>query len=262
MFSVIRSGLNASLKHLDVLSNNIANAKTTGYKREAASFEDIYAEKASFLAPGRIGHGATLDTIRQFRSQGPLKQTNQTLDLAIEGQGMFVLKRPDAPAGATTSFTRDGSFSLDSEGFITSSDGQLLLSDTQQPIQVPRSAVVQGRTMFLNDINIDEFGRVIAQMGDNQEQIVGRVGLALFSDPTRLSPQGNNLFKANGESGPAKIGRPFEDGYGKMISGALELSNVNMTSELAGLIQAQQAFSGSSRMMQTETDMTRRLIGG
>ena len=116
--------------------------------------------------------------------------------------------------------------------------------------------------MFLNDINIDEFGRVIAQMGDNQEQIVGRVGLALFSDPTRLTPQGNNLFKANGESGPAEIGGAFEDGYGKMISGALELSNVNMTSELAGLIQAQQAFSGSSRMMQTETDMTRRLIGG
>ena len=158
MFSVIRSGLDASLKQLDVLSNNIANAKTTGYKRSDASFQDIYAEKASFLAPGRIGHGASLDTIRQFRSQGPLKQTNQTLDLAIEGQGMFVLKRPDAPAGDTNSYTRDGSFSLDNDGFITSSDGQLLLSDTQQPIQVPRSAIIQGRTFFLNDINIDEFG--------------------------------------------------------------------------------------------------------
>jgi flagellar hook protein FlgE len=262
MFSVIRSGLDASLKQLDVLSNNIANAKTTGYKRSDASFQDIYAEKASFLAPGRIGHGASLDTIRQFRSQGPLKQTNQTLDLAIEGQGMFVLKRADAAAGANNSYTRDGSFTLDNDGFIVSSDGQFLLSDLQQPIQVPRSAVIQGRTFYLNDINIDEFGRVIAQMGDSQEQIVGRVGLALFSDPTRLTPQGNNQFTENGASGAAEIGGPFENGYGKMISGAIELSNVDMTSELAGLIQAQQAFSGSSRLMQSETDMTRRLIGG
>ena len=260
MFSVIRSGLDASLKQLDVLSNNIANAKTTGYKRSDASFQDIYAEKASFLSPGRIGHGASLDTIRQFRSQGPLKQTNKTLDLAIEGQGMFVLRRPDGPAGDTNNYTRDGSFSLDNDGFITSSDGQFLLSDTQQPIQVPRSAVIQGRTFFLNDINIDEFGRVIAQMGDNQEQVVGRVGLAKFSDPTRLTPNGNNLFKANLASGEAAVNGPFEDGYGKIISGAIELSNVDMTAELSGLIQAQQAFSGSSRLIQTETDMTRRLI--
>jgi len=260
MISVIRSGLDASLKQIDVMSNNIANAKTTGYKRSVASFQDVYAEKASFIQPGRIGHGAMTESIRQYRSQGPLKQTNQTLDLAIEGQGMFVLQRPGFTDESARSFTRDGSFTLDNDGFIISGDGQLLLSDIGQPIQIPRSTVVGGQTFYLKDVTIDEFGRVIAQMGDSQDQIVGRVGLSLFSDPTKLTPTGNNLFKANAQSGQAEISGPFEGNYGKLISGAIELSNVDMTAELSGLIQAQQAFSGASRLMQAETDMTRRLI--
>jgi len=261
MFSVIRSGLDASLKQLGALTNNIANAKTTGFKRSVTSFQDVYSDKASLIQPGRIGQGALVENVRQFRSQGPLKQTNQSLDMAIEGQGMFVLQRPGTTEISERTYTRDGSFTLDNDGFVVSGDGQFLLSESGQPIQIPRSVVVGGQTFFLNDVTVDEFGRVIAQMGDSQDQVVARVGLALFADPARLTPTGNNLFTANAQSGEAEVEGAFQGNYGKLISGAIELSNVDMTAELAGLIQAQQAFSGASRLMQTETDMTRRLVG-
>ncbi len=260
MISVIRSGMDASLKQIDVLSNNIANARTTGFKKSIASFQDIYAQKASLLNPGKIGHGARTDEVRPSQVQGPLTQTGQTLDLAIEGQGMFVVKRPEDTAADAQSFTRDGSFSLDNEGYIVTTDGHRVLSDQGQFLQVPFERTVNGERLALEELSVDEFGNVRAQLGRNLVEDVGRVGLALFADINRLTPKGNNLFKANEASGAAEIASGLDgDGlYGKVMSGSLEMANTNMTTELSVLIQAQQAFSGSSRMLQAETDMTKR----
>ncbi|MEC8743826.1 MAG: flagellar hook-basal body complex protein, partial [Pseudomonadota bacterium] len=94
MINVIRSGMNASMKHIDQISNNIANARTTGFKRSISQFEDFYSEKVSFLSPSKIGNGTLVTDTRTSRSQGPLLETGQTLDLAIEGQGLFVLNKP------------------------------------------------------------------------------------------------------------------------------------------------------------------------
>ena len=127
MISVIRSGLDASMKQIGVLSNNIANARTTGFKKSMASFQDVYAQKASLLNPGKIGHGARTENVRPSQVQGPLTQTDQTLDLAVEGQGMFVVKRADDTDADAQSYTRDGSFSLDNEGFMITTDGHRVL---------------------------------------------------------------------------------------------------------------------------------------
>ena len=260
MISVIRSGLDASMKQISVLSNNIANARTTGFKKSMASFQDVYAQKASLLNPAKIGHGARTENIRPSQVQGPLTQTDQTLDLAVEGQGMFVVKRPDDTDADAQSYTRDGSFSLDNEGFMITTDGHRVLSDQGQFLQVPFERVFGEDRLALEQLTIDEYGNVRAQLGRNRVENIGRVGLALFADINRLTPVGNNLFKANEASGAAELGSGLDaDGlYGKVMSGALEMANTDMTSELSVLIQAQQAFSGSSRMLQAETDMTKR----
>ena len=258
MISVIRAGIDASLKHIDVVSNNIANARTTGFKKSSASFQDIYAQKSTLLTPGKIGQGSRLNNVRPSQAQGPLMQTGQALDVAIEGQGMFVVKRPDDASLDAQSFTRDGSFSLDRSGFIVTTDGQRVLSDQGQFMQVPFTLRIGENELRLEDVTIDEFGNVRAQMGRTDIIEVGRIGLALFSDVNELTPIGNNYFKANQASGPAQIEGAFQGVYGKVMSGTLEMANLNMTNELSVLIQAQQAFSGSSRLLQAETDMTKR----
>ncbi len=258
MISVIRSGLDASLKHIGVVSNNIANARTTGFKKSSATFQDVYAQKTTLLNPGKIGQGSRIEQARSSQTQGPLMQTGQTLDVAIEGQGMFVVRAPNNTAADAQSYTRDGSFSLDKDGFIVTTDGQRVLSEQSQFMRVPFTRIVGGRELRLEDVTIDEFGNVLAQMGRSDIVDVGRIGLALFSDVNELTPIGGNFFKANQASGLAQIEGAFQGVYGKILSGTLEMANLNMTTELSVLIQAQQAFSGSSRMLQAETDMTKR----
>ncbi len=229
MISVIRSGLDASLKHIGVVSNNIANARTTGFKKSSASFQDIYAQKVTILNPGKIGQGSRIENIRPSQAQGPLMQTDQALDVAVEGQGMFVVRHPDNTAADAQSFTRDGSFSLDRNGFIVTTDGQRVMSDQGQFMQVPFTIGTGENELRLEDVDIDEFGNVRAQMGRTDIVEVGRIGLALFSDVNELTPIGNNFFKANQASGPAQVEGAFQGAYGKVLSCTLEMANLNMT---------------------------------
>ena len=273
MISVIRSGIDASLKQLDVLSHNLSNAKTTGYKKSISSFRDVYSQKISLLSPQKIGNGALLNEVRQMRSQGAFKETGQVLDLAIEGEGMFVLGGKNDSNIEKAFFTRDGSFSIDQEGFIVSSIGKRLKSVTLDDIEVPRSAIFNEKTFNLSDLSISKNGMVQATFLIDQDEVLlpgetksnivnlGRVGLASFSNPTKLKSTGSNLFIATQKSGPATIGNPLEGSNGKVFSGAIEMSNVNMTTELASLLQAQRAFSGSSRILQTEVSMVKNLMG-
>ena len=261
MISVIRSGMNASLKQLDVLSNNIANARTTGFKKSQATFEDIYADKTSFGPSGKIGHGSLNSDVRIMRSQGALEQTSEVLDLAIEGEGMFIVGEAGVNLESNAYFTRDGSFQIDEAGFISSSEGLRLKSLTMGDIQVPASIVEGGATLFLTSISIDETGSINAQFGESVPRVLDQIGMAQFADINQLQENGRNLFRATNASGAAEVSAPFTGSNGKIMSGALEMSNINMTSELTTMIQAQQAFSGSSRLLQSETEMLRRLIG-
>ena len=261
MISVIRTGIDASLKQLDVLSHNIANAKTTGFKTSRSSFEDVYARKITLGEPSKIGHGSRSSDIRSTQTQGALKETGQVLDLAIEGQGMFIVGNAADNLIERAQFTRDGSFKLDQDGFITNSQGLRLKSILMQDIPAPTQIEVNGETFFVKDIAVDEAGIIKLQYSNNQELVVGQIGMAQFADSNRLQETGDNLFRATARSGAPEIEAPFEGNNGKVVPGALEMSNVNMTNELSTMIQTQQAFSGASRLLQAEAEMTRRLIG-
>ena len=259
MISVIRSGMNASLKQLDVLSHNIANAKTTGFKRSQATFEDIYADKVSFGAPGKIGHGSLNSDVRTMRSQGALEETGQVLDLAIEGEGMFIVGKAGNNLETNAFFTRDGSFQLDEAGFISSSEGLRLKSLTMADIEVPKTITEDGDILFLSSLSIDETGSVNAKYGEGISRVLAQIGIAQFPDISQLQENGSNLFRSTNASGAAEVIAPFTGANGRIMSGTLEMSNINMSSELTTMIQAQQAFSGSSRLLQSETEMLRRL---
>ena len=261
MISVIRSGMNASLKQLDVLSHNIANAKTTGFKRSQATFEDIYADKVSFGAPGKIGHGSLNNVVRTMRSQGALEETGQVLDLAIEGEGMFIVGKAGDNLETNAFFTRDGSFQLDEAGYISSSEGLRLKSLTMGDIEVPKTITEDGDILFLSSLSIDKTGSVNAKYGEDISRVLAQIGMAQFPDISQLQENGRNLFRSTNASGAAEVTAPFTGTNGRIMSGTLEMSNINMSSELTTMIQAQQAFSGSSRLLQSETEMLRRLIG-
>ena len=268
MLSVIRSGMSAAMSDIGVTSNNIANARTTGFKKRETSFADVYVSSVSVGVGNRVGSGVITPEIRVTSSQGNLKQTGDVLDLAIEGQGMFTLL--DTNAGLDNKlYTRDGSFSVDQDGDIATTEGYKLMSSTGTMIRIPPRAagvITADGYKSLDDIAltgvvIRSDGTVEASYGPDQVFAVGKVGLSTFADANLLTPVGQNLFRENPRSGQGQLGAPVADGRGKIHSGALEMSNTDMTDEMAKLIKAQQAFSGSSRLMQSEGEMIRRLIG-
>ena len=267
MMSVIRSGLDAAIQNLDVTSNNIANARTTGYKKQQATFTDMYSTKIATVTGDRLGIGVQMPEIRASQKQGSLQITNSVMDLAIEGEGLFALRdvaNPDAHV-----YTRDGSFTLNKEGNVVSRDGYNLMSSNNEPVNIPLKATgirtadgfrAFGETKSLTSITITENGNIQATYGGNNVVSTGKVGLASFSDVNRLTPVGANLFRHSKESGLGVLGAPAANGRGKIHSGALEMANTNITEELSHMIRAQQAFSGSSRLLQSEAEMVKKLI--
>ena len=135
MMSVIRSGLDAAIQNLDVTSNNIANARTTGYKKQQATFTDMYSTKIATVTGDRLGIGVQMPEIRASQKQGSLQITNSVMDLAIEGEGLFALR--DVANPNANVYTRDGSFTLNKEGNVVSRDGYNLMSSNNDPINIP-----------------------------------------------------------------------------------------------------------------------------
>jgi len=267
MMSVIRSGLDAAIQNLDVTSNNIANARTTGYKKRQATFTDMYSTKIATATGDRLGIGVQMPEIRASQVQGNLQKTDTVMDLAIEGEGLFALR--DVANPNANVFTRDGSFTLNKEGDVVSRDGYKLMSSNNEPINIPLKAngirTADGFRAFeeersMTSIMITENGNIQVTYGGDNIVSLGKVGLASFSDPTKLTPVGANLFRHSKGSGLGILGVPAAVGRGKIHSGALEMANTNITEELSNMIRAQQAFSGSSRLLQSEAEMVKKLI--
>ena len=267
MISVIRSGMDAAIQNLDVTSNNIANARTTGFKKREATFVDMYSTAIRTPTGDRIGMGVRTPEIRMMQTQGNLKTTDQALDLAIEGGGMFALRNEANPGSDL--YTRDGSFGLNTDGVIVNREGYTLLSAGNQEIKVPMtSSGILTATGFkefnppakLTSIAILQDGSIEATYGGTNIIHVGKVGLASFSDPNRLTPVGSNLFRSSQASGAAVLAEAADGSRGKIYSGALEMANTDITEELSNMIRAQQAFSGASRLLQSETEMVRKFV--
>ena len=245
------SGMEAQQLMVDVISNNIANVNTIGYKTGRAEFEDLlYQQLRSPGAPSEVGTqevtsgiqvglGVKPVAVQKLFTQGDFINTGNQLDLVIEGDGFFQLSRPDG----TIAYTKAGTFSLDQNGNIVNPDGYPL----EPPVTIPTEATTI-TVAFNGDIDI-----LVA--GQPTPVLAGSITLARFIDPAGLQAIGKNLFLQSNSSGEPVLGAPDALGFGAIEQGFLENSNVNIVTELANLITAQRAFDMNSKAVQASDQM-------
>ena len=244
------TGMQAQALNLDVISNNLANVNTSGFKKSRAEFQDLLYEtlkpagtsssQDSQVPTGiQIGHGTRPSTVLKIFTQGNMVNTSNELDLAIEGDGFFQIIRPDGE----TAYTRDGAFKLDRDGRIVNSDGFAL----EPEISIPRDAV---------SISVGIDGTVsVLQAGESAPSEVGTIELARFVNPAGLISTGRNLYTTSEASGDETTGTPGVDGLGSLAQGFLEMSNVSVVDEMVNMITAQRAYETNSKSIQTADDM-------
>ncbi|NJM31726.1 MAG: flagellar basal-body rod protein FlgG [Limnobacter sp.] len=251
---IAKTGLDAQQTQLDVISNNLANTATNGYKRSRAVFEDLLyqtlrqpgaqsSEQTQVPSGLQIGTGVKpVATVRNF-SQGNMQQTSNPLDLAINGPGFFQIELPDG----TTGYTRDGSIQVDANGTMVTSNGYAVLG----PITIPADAV---------DISVSQDGVVSAIVaGQTQPQQLGQISVATFVNPAGLAARGQNYFAETAASGAPTTTNPGSNGAGLVNQGYVETSNVNVVEELVGLIQTQRAYEINSKAISTSDQMLARI---
>ena len=251
---VAKTGLNAQQTRLQIISNNLANVNTTGFKRDRANFESLLyqvykpggaqtSEATQQTSPSAIGTGVRIVSTEKLYSQGTLVATENPLDLAIEGQGFFQVLMPDGQIG----YTRNGAFSRNSDGVLTSSSGYIL----QPEIQVPEDA---------STINISKDGIVSVNIpGVIEAQEIGQITLASFQNPRGLQPIGETFAVETTASGGPILANPLQDGFGGLNQGSLEASNVNVVQELVDMIETQRAYEVNSKSISASDEMMRYL---
>jgi len=245
------TGMQAQQTNVEVISNNIANMTTTGFKRRRAEFQDLIyqnlrrvgsnsSDTGTIVPSGaQIGLGVKTAAIYRISEQGNLQQTSNSLDLAIQGNGYFQVTLPSGE----TAYTRDGTFGLAADGTIVTADGY----PVQPGITVPSNAT---------SITINAAGQVQATIsGQTAPQTVGQIQLAVFPNEAGLDAQGDNLFLQTAASGNAVTGNPSSPGFGSVMQGFIETSNVNVVSEITNLITAQRAYEMNSKVITTSNDM-------
>lgn len=245
------TGMQAQQLNVEVISNNIANISTTGFKRSRAEFQDMLYENmrrvgspssdTGTLLPSGLQVGLGVKPVATYRihEQGNLVVTNNQYDVAINGRGFLQVQMPDG----TTSYTRAGSLQTNESGQIVTPDGFLVLPT----ITVPSNAL---------SVTINASGQVAATIdGQTSQQVLGQIQLAAFINPTGLEAIGDNLLKETAASGSPITGNPQSAGFGSLVQGSVESSNVNVVSEITGLITAQRAYEMNSRVIKTADDM-------
>ncbi|AXK39865.1 flagellar basal-body rod protein FlgG [Crenobacter cavernae] len=251
---IAKTGMDSSQFALDVVSNNLANVNTKGFKRSHAVFEDLYyqtlRQPGSQLSNGntlptglQIGTGAAPVSTARIHSQGSLARTEQSLDLAITGEGFFRVQRPDG----IIAYTRDGEFRRNQNGDVVNPAGYLL----DPAINIPADAT---------RISISDAGAVQYFLpGNPNPQNAGNIQLTTFINPQGLESIGENLYLQTAASGDPQDGDPGTDARGRISQGYLEDSNVNVTEELVKMIQAQRSFEMNSRAIKTADEMLQRI---
>ncbi len=251
---ISKTGLDAQQTHLDVISNNLANVSTNGFKRQRGIFEDLLyqtfrqagaqsSQQTQIPTGLQLGTGVRpVATARVFQ-QGNLNQTGNSLDLAINGNGFFQVQMPDG----TTGYTRDGAFQVDAQGQLVTANGFAL----QPALTVPTNATT---------VTIGQDGTVSVRVpGQAAPQNVGSIQLVSFVNPTGLQSLGNNLYAETAASGTPNANTPGTNGLGLINQGFVETSNVNVVEELVNMIQTQRAYEINSKSIQTSDQMLQRL---
>ncbi|MDD5308887.1 MAG: flagellar basal-body rod protein FlgG [Deltaproteobacteria bacterium] len=246
------SGMKAQEANIDVLSNNLANVNTAGYKRSRAEFADLFYEQrkragapspdGSALPSGlEIGYGTrTVATYKDFTG-GEMRETGNPLDLAIEGRGFFEVMQPDG----NVAYTRSGIFKPNADGQIVNVDGYQI----EPAVSIPEDATT---------VTVSENGVVSVTLGNDPEQVeVGRLQVATFANPAGLMAMGRNLYSESPASGKPQLVTPGEEGSGRVMAGFVESSNVAVVSEMIDLIAAQRAYEVNSKVIQAADEMLR-----
>ena len=234
--------------NLDNISNNLANVNTTGYKRSKIEFQDLLYQdmrnagseqgNGAQLPTGlQIGHGSKVVATSRIFTEGELSSTGESLDIAITGDGFFQVTMPDG----TLAYTRDGSLKKASDGRITTSDG-LPVGNGFQPIPAGTTSV-----------NISSNGQVTTKGANGTSNF--QVTLTRFTNPAGLQSIGRNLYLETSASGTAETGNPGESGYGTLLQGSLEKSNVSVVQEMVNMIVAQRAYEVNSKAVQASDEM-------
>lgn len=247
---IAKTGLDAQQTRMSVVSNNLANANTVGFKRDRASFEDLLYQQVrqpggsssqeTQLPTGlQTGTGVrVVATSKQF-AQGNMQQTGNALDIAVNGRGFFEVLLPDG----SPAYTRDGSFQVNAQGELVTNSGYPL----QPGMQIPEGA---------QSITIGNDGTVTVQIaGQPAPQQVGSITLTDFINPAGLQAKGENLYLETAASGPAQNGSPGLSGLGTLQQGALESSNVNVVEELVSMIETQRAYEMNAKAISTADAM-------
>ena len=247
---IAKTGLEAQQTRMATISNNLANASTTGFKRDRAVFADLIYQNVvqvgaqssqNTLMPSGLNIGTGVRTVatEKLFTQGSIVQTGNSLDVAIQGRGFLQILMPDGTIG----YTRDGALQVDEAGQLVNSMGYVL----DPNISIPNNAL---------SVTVSSDGIVSATIpGSSTPSQVGTIQLADFVNPTGLQPIGNNLFLESAASGSALTGTPGLDGLGTMIQGSLEGSNVNTVEELVNMIETQRAYEMNSKAISTADQM-------
>jgi len=252
---IAKTGLEAQQTGMDVISNNLANVSTAGFKRSRAVFEDLMYQTlrqpgaqvgdANQLPTGlQLGTGVRTVATERLHTQGNMNQTGNSMDVAIQGRGFFEVELPDG----TLAYTRDGSLQKDQNGQLTTAGGYVL----QPPINIPDNAL---------SVEIGKDGTVsVTQPGAVGTSVqVGQLQIATFINPTGLQSLGENLYAETDSSGPANVLQPGLDGAGQIMQKYVETSNVNVAEELVNMITTQRAYEMNSKAVQTSDQMLARL---
>lgn len=259
------SGLKNAQTDLNVISHNIANAQTSGFKKSDVSFADVVAVSV-LTNPALIqGIGSTVQSIDQNYALGPIEQTGSALDLTINGDGFFTTL---APGSGNTIFTRAGSFKIDGAGFVvndtknrlqafpTDAAGNITSTTPQSLVMPATNAAGSAYT----GVTVGADGAVLAAFADGSTQIVGKVAIASFQSPQGLKQLGSASWISTGASGNAVYTAPGAGGAGPLLSGAIENSNVDLAEELVNLITAQRYFQANSKAIDTASQIIENVV--
>jgi len=247
---IAKTGLDAQQTRMAVVSNNLANVATTGYKQSRPVFQDLIYQNIrqvgaqsseNTILPSGLSLGTGVRTVatEKIFTQGNITQTENNLDMAIRGRGFFQVLMPDG----TISYTRDGTFQTDAQGQLVTSNGFLM----QPSITIPQNAL---------SVTIGDDGVVsVSTPGSSAPTQIGNIQTVDFINPAGLQPVGDNLFLETGSSGAAQTGTPGLNGLGFLVQGSVETSNVNVVAELVNMIEVQRAYEMNSKAIATTDGM-------
>lgn len=261
MYSGI-SGMRANQTKMDVVGNNVANVGTTAFKKSGARFTDalnqtlIHASAPSGgiggTNPGQVGIGTKVAGIYKYMGQGSIQPTGRLTDMAIDGDGFFVVEK-----NGQTAFTRDGSFSLDKEGSLVTADGFRVLDDAGNPIVIPTEINDAGVDKSVISVTVSKDGVISLGLEDGTKiDDHSKLRIAVFQNPEGLVALAGNLYSQSANSGDAI----YDAKYGSIIQGAIEMSNVDLSEEFTEMIVTTRAFQASSKVITTSDELLQEII--